>query len=76
MSLRKRINAPTPDWFKKIIAIGLTLSGVGVTILGIPSVLPNFQMPHIMTEIASWLVVAGLVAASVSKTAKDDTPKI
>lgn len=74
MNLQDRIKAPTPDWFKRIIAIGLSLSGIGLAILGIPAMLPDFQLPHTLKEVASWFVVAGTVAAAVSKTAKQDNP--
>ena len=72
MSLKQRIQAPTPAWFKRIIRISLTLAAVGTALLTADEYVKGFTLPNQAHELAQWFVVAGLVAAAASKTAKED----
>lgn len=69
---KKRISSPTPKWFKKIIRAGITVSAAGTAILSAPAVVNGFVLPPVVELTAQYLVVIGLVAAAISKTAKDD----
>jgi uncharacterized membrane protein len=61
LSLKRRINSPSPTFFNKIKKFGLILSGVGTAILASPVVLPA-----ILTSLAGYLVTTGLVASAVA----------
>lgn len=71
MELKERIKQPTPPWFKKIIRLGLMLAGAGTALLTANATVPGFTLPHKLEAFAQWMVVAGLVASSVAKTAKE-----
>ena len=62
MNVIKRAKAPTPKFFKKLRTIGLSLAGIGGTILTSPVALPL----SIIT-IAGYLAVAGGVLSAVSQ---------
>mgnify|MGYP003500831825 CR=1 FL=1 len=62
MNVIKRAKAPTPKFFKKLRTIGLSLAGIGGTILTAPVALPL----SIIT-IAGYLAVAGGVLSAVSQ---------
>lgn len=68
--LKDRVNADTPDWFVRIINIGLGISAAGGAILTAGEVIPHFVLTGFMQSAAQWMIVAGLVAGAVSKTAK------
>lgn len=70
--LKERVDAPTPDWFKRIIKMGLSLAAAGTALLTAGETIPGFTLAGIMYDAAQWMVVAGLIAAAVSKTAKQD----
>ena len=55
---------PTPKFFKKLRNIGLTLAGVGTTILAAP-----VALPVLLVKAAGYLTLAGAVAGTVSQTA-------
>lgn len=65
-----RVKAETPIWFKGIINLSITLAVAGGALLTAPSVVNGFVLPHKIELIAQWLVVAGVVATAVAKTAK------
>jgi hypothetical protein len=64
MKILKRIQAPTPKFFRKVRAIGLALAGLSATILTTP-----FAYPDIVIQIAGYLAIAGSVATAISQTA-------
>jgi hypothetical protein len=67
MKLYQRLKAPTPAFFQKVRAIGLTLAGISAAILATPSV-----FPALVVQIAGYLAVAGSVATTVSQVATEN----
>lgn len=60
----KRINRPTPKFFKTLRNIGLGLAAASAAILGAP-----VTLPAVLIKIAGYLAVAGSVTGAVSQTA-------
>lgn len=79
MSIISRWKAPTPDFFKKVIKISLTISaGAGAALMVEPigsAMIKGFTFTlyPVVELICKNLVAAGIVAAAVSKFAKADT---
>ena len=67
MNLVKRIQSPTPKFFKKLRNIGLILGAISASILASPVVLPAA-----IISVAGYLVVACGVITAVSQTAVQD----
>lgn len=63
MSIIKRIQAPTPKFFKKLRNIGLALIAAGTVIVTAP-----VSLPAIVVTIGGYLIVAGGVAAAVAQS--------
>jgi len=72
MSIKQRVQSPTPNFFKKIRNIGLILAAVGGAIITAP-----VALPAVVVNIAGYLAVAGGIASAISQatTASDDTVK-
>ena len=64
MTIKDRIQAPTPPFFKKLRNAGLGILAIGTSLLAAP-----VALPAILLKIAGYLAVAGTVAATVSQTA-------
>jgi ABC-type xylose transport system permease subunit len=64
LSISERISSPTPAFFKKIRAIGLTLGAIGGAILAAP-----VALPAAITTLAGYLLTAGIVTSAISTTA-------
>ena len=62
-TLKQRVQAPTPRFFKKIRNVGLALAAVSATILAAP-----VTLPAVVVQAAGYLAVAGSVASAVSQT--------
>ena len=62
MKILKRIQSPTPKFFKVLRNIGLVLAAVGGTILAAPVVLPVA-----VVSIGGYIAVAGGVISAVSQ---------
>ena len=62
MTIKKRITAPTPKFFKVLRNVGLVLAAIGGTILTAP-----IALPVVVTSVGGYLVVAGGVASAVSQ---------
>ena len=67
MSLVKRVNAPTPKFFKVLRNIGLVLATVGGTIMAAP-----IALPILVSSAGGYLVVAGGVLSAVSQLTTTD----
>lgn len=68
MTIKKRITAPTPRFFKVLRNIGLVLAAVGGTILTAPVALPT-----VIVTIGGYVMVAGGVLSAVSQlTVKEE----
>jgi uncharacterized membrane protein HdeD (DUF308 family) len=72
MSIKQRVQSPTPNFFKKIRNIGLILAAVGGAIITAP-----VALPAVIVNIAGYLAVAGGIASAISQatTAQDDSAK-
>ena len=76
MTLKNRIQAPTPTFFKKLQKWGIIIAALGGSLLAAPQ-----AMPAILIKIAGYLAVAGAVTTAVSQAAtgqdamKDEEPK-
>ena len=62
MTIKQRVQSPTPAFFRKLRNIGVALAAISASILGAP-----IALPVIMVKIAGYLAVAGTVAATVSQ---------
>ncbi len=72
MSIVNRLKAPTPRFFKRLRAIGITLAAVGGAIVTAPVILPAA-----VVTAGGYLVVAGTVIGAVSQATvkKEDDEK-
>lgn len=66
MSIIKRVKAPTPNFFKQIRNIGLTVAAVSGVVLTAP-----VALPVVLVKLAGYLTVAGGIAGAISQTATD-----
>jgi hypothetical protein len=64
MTIKQRVKAPTPKFFKKIRNAGLTLAAISATILTAP-----VAIPLVLIKVAGYMAVAGGVASAISQTA-------
>ncbi len=64
MKIVKRVQSPTPKFFKRLRNIGLAVAAVGTTIISAP-----VALPALIVKIAGYLAVAGGVAGTISQTA-------
>jgi len=71
MSIMKRMQAPTPKFFKILRTVGIALAAVGGTLLTAP-----VALPAAVITIAGYVSVAGAVMTAVSQTAveSEETP--
>ena len=67
MNVIKRIQAPTPKFFKVLRTIGLVLAAVGGTILAAP-----VALPVAIVSIGGYIAVAGGVISAVSQLTTTD----
>ena len=70
MTIRERIQSPTPPFFKKVRNIGMALAAAGTVVVTAPVTLPT-----ILVKTAGYLVVAGSVASAVSQSVSPETDK-
>ena len=67
MELKKRWNAKTPDFWKKVQKIGIACGAIGAAIVAAPVALPA----AIITA-GGYLIAVGGVTATLSQLTKDD----
>lgn len=70
MTLRKRIQSPTPTFFKKLQKWGIIVAALGGSLLAAPA-----AMPAVLIKIGGYLAVAGAVTTAVSQAATDQDVK-
>jgi hypothetical protein len=63
LSLVQRIFAPTPQIFKTLRTVGLSLAAAGGAILTVPA------MPVLLISVAGYMIAAGTVMTAVSQVA-------
>jgi len=69
LKLKDRIKAPTPKFFKKIMAYGMGAIALGTGLIAMPATL-GLSIP-IMVKIGTIIITAGTALTAVSKTAVD-----
>ena len=70
MNILERVNAPTPDFFKRLRNFGLLLAAVSAAIFASPIVLPAS-----VVAVAGYMAVGGTVLSAVSQvTTNRETP--
>ncbi len=62
MSIKNRLEAPTPPFFKKLRKWGLVAAASAATLLTAPVALPT-----VILKIAGYVAVAGAVTSAVSQ---------
>lgn len=72
----ERYKAESPTFFKKVIAIGITLTAIGGGILALPATLSTagiiIVLPAVVNTVGCFFGTAGAVAALIGKlTVKD-----
>ena len=67
MNIKKRIQAPTPKFFKVLRNIGLTLAAIGGTILAAP-----VALPVVIVSLGGYIAVAGGVISAISQLTTTD----
>lgn len=70
MNVVKRMQAPTPKFFKVLRKVGIGLVAVGGALLTAP-----VAVPAVVLTIAEYLTVAGTVMTAVSQTAVAEDDK-
>ena len=61
-SLRERVNAETPLFFRKLRFLGLVTVTIGTTILAAP-----IAVPALVTTLSGYIVLGGTVLTAVSQ---------
>lgn len=64
-TFKRRWNAKTPVFFKKVIKIGLGIAAVGTTIITLP-----VALPAVLVTAGSYMVAVGTTAATIAKLTK------
>ena len=63
LGLLERVKSPTPQFFKTIRNIGLTMGAIGAALLAAP-----VTLPAVLVSVAGYLTTAGLVASAISQS--------
>ena len=69
----KRIQSPTPKFFRRLRTIGIVLAAVGGTLLTAP-----ISLPVVVVTIGGYLITAGSILTAVAQatTEADDLPLV
>ena len=67
----KRAMQETPRYFKVVMRIGFAISGVSITLLGLPKDIQE-QLPSFIINYSGYVFTASIVAVALSKTAIDE----
>ena len=70
MNLIKRIQAPTPKFFRVVRTVGICLAAAGGALIASP-----FALPVAIVAVGNYLIVAGSVATAVAQTAVENDKK-
>ena len=72
MNILERINAPTPDFFKRLRNFGLALAAISAAILAAP-----VALPVAIVTAAGYAAVGGAVISAVSQiTTNRESPNL
>lgn len=69
--LISRLGSQTPDFFKKIIAFGITVGAIGAGLIALPKSVGE-NLPFDLAQIGGYLVAIGAVAGVVAKATTTD----
>lgn len=69
--LAKRLTNESPRFFKRIVAIGITLGVIGGALMAAPEA--GITLPPLVDKLAGYFTLAGLVAAAIAKTTVADS---
>lgn len=69
MTIKQRLAAPTPPFFKKLRNVGLLLASLSGVLLTTP-----LGLPAIVVRIAGYLAVAAAVVSTVSQAVTTEAP--
>lgn len=75
MKIIKRLKAPTPDFFKKIVKIGIALGTIGGCIIAVPSTY-GIAIPAIILTAGKLMAAVGGTAVIVAQSTVKDPDKI
>jgi len=67
MTIQKRLQAPTPKFFKKVRNVGLVLAAISGSVLA-----ALVALPAVVVKLAGYLAVAGGVATAVSQAVTEE----
>jgi hypothetical protein len=73
LSLWERVQTESPVFFKRITRGALTLSTISTTLVVASGNVPGFTLTPTMQQLCQYGIVAGLVAAAISKTTVNDS---
>lgn len=68
MNFWKRLEGETPKFFKRVMAMAITLAAVGTAVLTAPSIIDGFVLDPSIVKYCQWAIVAGIAAGVVSKS--------
>ena len=63
MTIKERMQSPTPTFFKKVRNIGLILASISATLLTAP-----VALPAVVLKVAGYVAVGATVASAVSQS--------
>lgn len=62
LTIAKRMQLPTPPFFKKLRTAGIVLAAVGGAIIGAPE-----GLPEVVLKIAGYLTLSGGIVSTISQ---------
>ena len=69
MNITKRLQSPTPKFFRKLRNIGITIAAVGGAIIASP-----VALPAAIVTAAGYLITAGTVVTAISQVTVKEEP--
>ena len=64
----KRLQEPTPKFFKRVMWIGIVIGSAGGALLALPD---SINLPENLNTIAGYMVAVGAGASAVAKTTRE-----
>jgi len=68
-TLYERLKAETPQWFKVIRTVSITVAAIAAALLAANGV-GGFVLPEVLNAPCQWITVAGITGGVISTTAK------
>lgn len=70
-TLKDRWSAESPDFFKGVQKVAISLGGSALAVLGCASI-PGIIIPAIVTKVCSYIIIAAAAVAGTAKLTKQD----